>query len=97
MIKLILDITRNSLFQSKKSERSSQKLLRISCQSVLIPRKISATFYAKSRENYMELEDNNEKFEGKGTRNLKGKHREFFSRVRMLVCAEMNVHERSRN
>jgi hypothetical protein len=83
MIKLILGITRKSLFQSKKSERSSQKSLRISCQSVLIPRKISGTFYAKSRENYMELEDNNEKFEGKGTRNLKKKHREFFSRVKI--------------
>jgi hypothetical protein len=28
----------------------------------------------------MELEDNNEKFEGKSTRNLKEKHREFFTR-----------------
>jgi hypothetical protein len=83
MIKLILDITRNSLFQSKKSERSSQKSLRIPCQSVLISRKISGTFYAKSRENYMELEDNNEKFEGKGTRNLKEKHREFFSGLKI--------------
>jgi hypothetical protein len=71
------------LFQSKKSERSSQKSLRISCQSVLIPRKISSTFDAKSHENYMELEDNNEKFEGKGTRNLKKKHREFFNRVKI--------------
>jgi hypothetical protein len=42
--------------------------------------KTSGTFYAKSRENYMELEDNNEKFDGKSTRNLKEKHREFFTR-----------------
>jgi hypothetical protein len=38
MIKLILEITRNKLFKSKKSERSLQKSLRIYCQSVLIPR-----------------------------------------------------------
>jgi hypothetical protein len=31
----------------------------------------------------MELEDNNEKFEGKSTRNLKKKHREFFNRVKI--------------
>jgi hypothetical protein len=28
----------------------------------------------------MEFEDNNEEFEGKSTRNLKEKHREFFTR-----------------
>jgi hypothetical protein len=39
----------------------------------LIPRKISGTFYAKSREKYMEFEENNEEFEGKMTRNLKEK------------------------
>jgi hypothetical protein len=74
MIKLILEITRNNLFKYKKSERSPQKPLRISCQSDFNPRKISGTFYAKSREKYME-------FEGKLTRNLKEKHREFFTRV----------------
>ena len=29
----------------------------------------------------MEFEENNEEFEGKRTRNLKEKHREFFTRV----------------
>jgi hypothetical protein len=46
----------------------------------LISRKISGTFYAKFREKYMEFEENNEEFEGKRTRNLKEKHREFFTR-----------------
>jgi hypothetical protein len=74
MIKLILEITRKSVFKYKNSERNTQKQLRISLQSVLIPRKISGTFYVKSREKYME-------FEGKMTRNLKEKNREFFTRV----------------
>jgi hypothetical protein len=65
MIKLFLEITRNNLFKSKKSERSPKKSLRISCQSVLIPRKISGTFYAKSREKYMEFEEINVEIEGK--------------------------------
>jgi uncharacterized beta-barrel protein YwiB (DUF1934 family) len=65
MIKLILEITRNNLFKYKKSECSPKKSLRISCQSVLIPRKISGTFYAKSREKYIDFEENNEEFEGK--------------------------------
>ena len=65
MIKLILEITRNNLFKSKKSEKKPQKSFRISCQSVLISRKISGTFYAKSREKYMEFEENKGKFEGK--------------------------------
>jgi hypothetical protein len=65
MIKLFLEITRNNLFKSKKSERSPQKPSRISCQSVLIPRKISGTFYAKSREKYMEFEEINVEIEGK--------------------------------
>jgi hypothetical protein len=73
MIKLILEITRNNLFKYRKSERSTQKSLRISCQSVLIPSRISGTFYAKYRKIYME-------FEGKVTRKLKEKHREFFTR-----------------
>ena len=30
----------------------------------------------------MEFEENNEEFEGKRTRNLKEKHREFFTRVK---------------
>jgi hypothetical protein len=47
MKKLILEITRNNLFKYKKSERILQKPLRISFQSVLIP-KISDTFYVKS-------------------------------------------------
>jgi hypothetical protein len=55
MGKLILEITRNNLFKTKKSERSPQKPLRISCQSVLIPRKISGTFYTKTRENTWNL------------------------------------------
>jgi hypothetical protein len=45
MIKLIIEITRNNLFKSKKLERSPQKPLRISCQSFLIPRKIPDAFY----------------------------------------------------
>jgi len=53
LIKLILEITRNNLFKSN------------SCQSVLISRKVSGTFYEKSREKYMEFEENKEKFEGK--------------------------------
>jgi hypothetical protein len=57
MIKLILEITRTNLFKYKKSESSPQKSLRISCQSVLIPGKISGTFYAKSREKYMKFEE----------------------------------------
>jgi hypothetical protein len=56
MIKLILEITRNNLFKYRKSERSPQKPLRTSGQCVLIPRKISGTFYAKSREKYMGFE-----------------------------------------
>jgi hypothetical protein len=56
MIKLILEITRNNLFKYQKSERRTTEPLRISCQSLLIPRKISDTFYAKSREKYMEFE-----------------------------------------
>ena len=45
-----------------------------------MPRKVSGTFYAKSRKKYMEFEENNEEFEGKMARNLKEKHREFFTR-----------------
>ena len=75
MIKLILKITRNNLFKYKKPERSPQKPLRISRQGVLIPHKVSGTFYAKSRKKYMEFEKNNEEFEGKMARNLKEKHR----------------------
>ena len=33
----------------------------------------------------MEFEENNEEFEGKRTRNLKEKHREFFTRVTLYV------------
>ena len=61
-IKLILEITRNNLFKTKKSERSPKKPSRIPCQSVLIPRKISGTFYVESREKYMEFEGNNKEF-----------------------------------
>jgi hypothetical protein len=57
MIKLIHEITRNNLFKYNKSERSLQKPLRISCQRVLIPRKISGIFYAKFCEKYMDLEE----------------------------------------
>jgi hypothetical protein len=86
MIIVILEITQYNLFKYKKSERSPKKSLRISCQSVLIPRKISGTIYAKSREKYMDFEEINEEFEGKVTRNLKEKHREFFTRV----CRKLN-------
>jgi hypothetical protein len=55
MIKLILEITQKNLFKYRKSERSPQKSLGISCQSVLIPRKISGTFYAKSCEKHREF------------------------------------------
>jgi hypothetical protein len=65
MIKFILQITRINSFKYKKSEKSPQKSLRISCQSVFIPRKISGTVYAKSTEKYLEFEENNEEFEGK--------------------------------
>ena len=68
MIKLILEITRNNLFKNRNPERSQQKPSRISCHSVLFPRKISGTFYAKFREKYMKFEENNEKYEGKMTR-----------------------------
>jgi hypothetical protein len=78
MIKLILEITRNNSYKYRKPERSPQKPLRISCQSILILRKIFGNFYAKSCEKYMEFEENNEEFEGIMTRNLKKKHREFF-------------------
>jgi hypothetical protein len=81
MIKVILQITRNNLFKYKKSESSPKKSLRISCQSVLIPRKFSDTYYAKSREKYLDFEEIYEEFEGKVTRNLKEKHRDFFTRV----------------
>ena len=33
----------------------------------------------------MEFEENNEEFEGKLTRNLKEKHREFFTRETILI------------
>ena len=52
---IILEITRNNLFKYKMSERHKQKPLRISCQSDFNPRKISGTFYAKSRENTWNL------------------------------------------
>ncbi len=58
MIKFILEITLNNLFKYRKLERSPQKPSRISCQSVLIPRKISGIFYAKLCEKYMEFEVN---------------------------------------
>ena len=60
--------TRNNLFKYKKSERSPQKPLRISCRSLLIPRKIYGTFYAKSRGKYVEFEENNVGYDGKITR-----------------------------
>ncbi len=82
--KLSLDIFANNLYKYRKPERSSQKPSRISCQSVLIPRKISGTFYAEFREKYMEFEETNEEFEGKMTRNLKEKHREFFTRESII-------------
>jgi hypothetical protein len=44
MIKLIHEISRNNFSKYKKSERSAQKPLKISWQSVLIPRKISVLF-----------------------------------------------------
>jgi hypothetical protein len=62
---------------SKKLKKPS----RISCQSVLIPRKISGTFYAEFLEKYMEFEENNVEIGGNSTRNLKEKHKEFFTRV----------------
>jgi len=71
-IKLILEITRNNLFKSKKVRKKPQKSLRISCQSVLISRKISGTFCAKLAKNTwnfkktkINLKENNEKLEGK--------------------------------
>jgi hypothetical protein len=50
MIKLILEFTQKNLFKCKKSDRSPQKSLRISSQSVIVPRKISGIFYANSSE-----------------------------------------------
>jgi hypothetical protein len=51
MIKLVPEITQNNLFESEKPERSPQKPLRISCQSVLIPCKIPDAFYMKYPKN----------------------------------------------
>jgi hypothetical protein len=61
----------------KKSERSPQKPFRISL--------IFDSFYAKSREKYMDFEETNEEFEGKITRNLKEKHMEFFTRENFKI------------
>ena len=73
MKKLILEITRNDLFKYKKSERSPQKPLRISCQSVLISRKFPVLFKRTFAKNTRNLK--------KTTRNFwKEKHREFFTR-----------------
>jgi len=44
MIKIFHEITRNNLYKFRKFERSPQKPFRISCQSVLITRKIPGTF-----------------------------------------------------
>jgi hypothetical protein len=60
MIKLTLEITRKNLFKFRAYKKSPQKPLRISCQSVLIPRKISGNFYAKSRVKYRVFEEKNE-------------------------------------
>ena len=67
MIKLALAITRNNLFIYKKSERSPQKPLRILCQSVLIPRKISDDIYRLYREN-MNFEEIIEEIKRSGKR-----------------------------
>jgi hypothetical protein len=88
MIKLILEITRYNLFKYKKSESSPRNSLRISCQSVLNPGKISGTFYSKSSEKYMKLEESNEEFEGKITRNVKKKHRNFL--LGMYIIRSIN-------
>ena len=50
MIKLFPEVTRNNLFKFRKFERSPQKPLRISLQSVLIARKIFGTFKRKIHE-----------------------------------------------
>jgi hypothetical protein len=50
MIKLILEL--HEIIYSNME--SPQKLSRISCQSILIPRKISGTFYAKNTWNLKE-------------------------------------------
>jgi hypothetical protein len=84
MIKLILEFTQKNLFKCKKSDRSPQKSLRISSQSVLVPRKISGIFYANSSEKYME-------FEEKSTRNLKEKHKEFFTQVPVFLYGVLCV------
>jgi hypothetical protein len=65
VIILTLEITLNNLFKYKKSESSPQNSFRISCQSVLIPRKISGTLLREISQKYMKFEVNNEKFEGK--------------------------------
>ncbi len=75
MIKLFLEITRR--------EKGPTKALIISCQHVFLPRKISCTRYAKSREKYKKSEENNQEFGGKSTRNYKDKHMKFFSRVQI--------------
>jgi hypothetical protein len=78
MIKLIPEIS------NIENPKETTKPLRISCQSVLIPRKISGTFYTKSREKCME-------FEGKSTRKLKEKQREYFTR------ANKNIKDKYKN
>jgi hypothetical protein len=39
----------------------------------------------------MKLEENNEEFEGKLTRNLKEKHREFFTRASKKICSKKDL------
>jgi hypothetical protein len=57
MIILILEITRNNLFKNIKVRKKPTKSLKKFCQSVLILRKISSTFYAKFREINMKIEE----------------------------------------
>ena len=65
MIKLILEITQDNWFKSKKSEKSHKSHWEFPDKASLISCKISGTFYAKSREKNMEFEENKEKFEEK--------------------------------
>jgi hypothetical protein len=57
--------------------------MRISCQSVLIHRKISGTVYAKSREKYMEFEGKTPGF--------------FYSGINLVLQYKKSIVNRSAN
>ena len=64
MIKLIVEITRN-YYSNLKSPKKAPKVIKNFLSKRLNFSYFSGIFYAKSREKYMEFEENKEKFEGK--------------------------------